>query len=210
MDWVQAWDLVVDRTKSENGARQRMVGIVIAASVYHLWQERNKRIYDHHYTGSERLIDDINSSIRGAPAPSAFGSCVGINFRPFAKPNCFLGFVGLGLLALRSAGCGFGLALLSSRSVGFAWPLARWADGLWALDLLKVAAGASLSALLFFKPMFVGSSLDSMLPEFLWDVLLLSSRGLGFGCRFFFLLRAAGSFVCKPSGILFSFLLGPG
>ncbi|KAJ6672986.1 hypothetical protein OIU85_014238 [Salix viminalis] len=65
LDWAPAWDLVVDRTRSENSARQRMVGIVIAASVYHLWQERNRRIYDHHYTGSERLIDDINFSIRG-------------------------------------------------------------------------------------------------------------------------------------------------
>ncbi|KAJ6317135.1 hypothetical protein OIU78_020253 [Salix suchowensis] len=42
-----------------------MVGIVIAASVYHLWQERNRRIYDHHFTGTERLIDEINFSIRG-------------------------------------------------------------------------------------------------------------------------------------------------
>ncbi|KAB5521998.1 hypothetical protein DKX38_026317 [Salix brachista] len=65
IEWAPAWNLVVDQTRSENSARQRMVGIVIAASVYHLWQERNRRIYDHHYTGSERLIDEINFSIRG-------------------------------------------------------------------------------------------------------------------------------------------------
>ncbi|KAJ6358270.1 hypothetical protein OIU76_000047 [Salix suchowensis] len=64
LEWVLAWDLVVDRTRHENMTRQRMVGIAIAASVYHLWQERNKRIYDHHYTGTERLIDDIQFSIR--------------------------------------------------------------------------------------------------------------------------------------------------
>ncbi|KAF9688550.1 hypothetical protein SADUNF_Sadunf01G0000100 [Salix dunnii] len=64
LEWVLAWDLVVDRTRSEIIARQRMVGIAIAASVYHLWQERNKRIHDHHYTGTTRLINEIIFSIR--------------------------------------------------------------------------------------------------------------------------------------------------
>ncbi|KAJ6725240.1 hypothetical protein OIU85_023093 [Salix viminalis] len=40
--WVQAWGWVVERCSSTNVATQRLVGLVLAAAIYHIWQERNE------------------------------------------------------------------------------------------------------------------------------------------------------------------------
>ncbi|KAJ6690789.1 hypothetical protein OIU74_015458, partial [Salix koriyanagi] len=56
--------MIVDRTRNENSVTKKIMGIVIAASVYYLWQERNKRLHDNHLTGTETIIAEISGSIR--------------------------------------------------------------------------------------------------------------------------------------------------
>ncbi|KAJ6425956.1 hypothetical protein OIU84_026519 [Salix udensis] len=62
--WVQAWGWVVERCSSTNVATQRLVGLVLAAAIYHIWQERNRRIHDHHFSSVERTREAIMFSIR--------------------------------------------------------------------------------------------------------------------------------------------------
>ncbi|KAJ6287850.1 hypothetical protein OIU78_029185 [Salix suchowensis] len=62
--WVQAWGWVVERCISTNVATTRLVGLVLAAAIYHIWQERNRRIHDHHFSSVERTREAIMFSIR--------------------------------------------------------------------------------------------------------------------------------------------------
>ncbi|KAJ6717305.1 hypothetical protein OIU74_009760 [Salix koriyanagi] len=186
-EWILAWDLMVDRTRSENSARKKMVGIVIAATVYHLWQERNKRIYDHHFTGTERLIDEINFSIRGRLANLD---------RADELPETWLKF--FWAPSLHPKGCGpvCFAGLSSCQSI---WRSRRRVLGVhlrfaglevfWVSTLLKIAAGLrffALGSLSFGAQDGWAIAEEAVLGGCLRASLKVAAGGFGFlGCGFF-------------------------
>ncbi|KAJ6300984.1 hypothetical protein OIU76_021732 [Salix suchowensis] len=114
LEWTVAWNMIVDRTRNENSVTKKIMGIVIAASVYYLWQERNKRLHDNHFTGTETIIAEISGSIRVGLKALCFWSCLVQIFSGLVvRPSCL---VICGLWGFLSFGAGrvlFGVLVLS-------------------------------------------------------------------------------------------------
>ncbi|KAG5239597.1 RNA-directed DNA polymerase, eukaryota, reverse transcriptase [Salix suchowensis] len=53
---LEPWGWVVERCISTNVATTRLVGLVLAAAIYHIWQERNRRIHDHHFSSWRSIL----------------------------------------------------------------------------------------------------------------------------------------------------------
>ncbi|KAJ6768051.1 hypothetical protein OIU74_021839 [Salix koriyanagi] len=62
--WLHAWEEAVQRYNSKKNPRHRVAGLVIASTIYHLWKERNNRVHNHHFSGTQRTEDDIINTIR--------------------------------------------------------------------------------------------------------------------------------------------------
>ncbi|KAJ6422485.1 hypothetical protein OIU84_027446 [Salix udensis] len=64
-NWSQAWQDIAVRCSNKNNPRHRLVGLALASSIYHIWKERNKRIFDQHFSNSQKIRDDIVNSVCG-------------------------------------------------------------------------------------------------------------------------------------------------
>ncbi|KAJ6670217.1 hypothetical protein OIU85_027115 [Salix viminalis] len=49
---------------SRNSVRHNIAGMAIAATVYHLWRERNKRIFNHHRSSAHQTREDVINTLR--------------------------------------------------------------------------------------------------------------------------------------------------
>ncbi|KAJ6746207.1 hypothetical protein OIU74_028805 [Salix koriyanagi] len=64
-NWSQAWQDIAVRCSNKNNPRHRLVGLALASSIYHIWKERNKRIFDQHFSNAQKIRDDIVNSVCG-------------------------------------------------------------------------------------------------------------------------------------------------
>ncbi|KAJ6377644.1 hypothetical protein OIU78_027971 [Salix suchowensis] len=64
-NWSQAWQDIAVKCSNKNNPRHRLVGLALASSIYHIWKERNKRIFDQHFSNAQKIRDDIVNSVCG-------------------------------------------------------------------------------------------------------------------------------------------------
>ncbi|KAJ6434071.1 hypothetical protein OIU84_017724 [Salix udensis] len=64
-NWSQAWQDIAVRCSNKNNPRHRLVGLTLASSIYHIWKERNNRIFDQHFSNSQKIRDEIVNSVCG-------------------------------------------------------------------------------------------------------------------------------------------------
>ncbi|KAJ6327875.1 hypothetical protein OIU78_014689, partial [Salix suchowensis] len=62
--WPQTWAAMVQRFCNKNNPRHKLVGLVLASTVYHLWRERNHRIFNNKFSNVQQTKDAIIQSIR--------------------------------------------------------------------------------------------------------------------------------------------------
>ncbi|KAJ6407648.1 hypothetical protein OIU84_011020 [Salix udensis] len=62
LPWGAAWEWAL--TEYDTGPQARIMGMALAATIYHLWQERNRRIHNQHYGSSWKMTEDIIHLIR--------------------------------------------------------------------------------------------------------------------------------------------------
>ncbi|KAB5534827.1 hypothetical protein DKX38_017913 [Salix brachista] len=60
--WMEAWDWAT--TEYNSGVQTKMMGLLLGATVYCLWQERNRRFHDQHFGTPQKMIEDITNLIR--------------------------------------------------------------------------------------------------------------------------------------------------
>ncbi|KAJ6407013.1 hypothetical protein OIU84_010517 [Salix udensis] len=75
-NWSQAWQDIAVRCSNKNNPRHRLVGLALASSIYHIWKERNKRIFDQHFSNSQKIRDDIVNSVCGKLGGLGVGVCL--------------------------------------------------------------------------------------------------------------------------------------
>lgn len=64
LQWSQAWDWVSAEFNSKKNPRHNMGMLVLAATVYHLWCERNRRLFKQVFCSSQRTTNDVIQAIR--------------------------------------------------------------------------------------------------------------------------------------------------
>ncbi|KAB5561274.1 hypothetical protein DKX38_006231 [Salix brachista] len=62
--WEQAWDWAVREFGNSKLPMHRTLGLVLAASVYHLWTERNHRLHDQHYSSVQQVEANVFHTVR--------------------------------------------------------------------------------------------------------------------------------------------------
>ncbi|KAJ6681932.1 hypothetical protein OIU74_020228 [Salix koriyanagi] len=62
LPWGAAWEWAL--TEYDTGPQARIMGMALAATIYHLWQERNRHIHNQHYGSSWKMTEDIIHLIR--------------------------------------------------------------------------------------------------------------------------------------------------
>ncbi|KAJ6408732.1 hypothetical protein OIU84_008432 [Salix udensis] len=79
-NWSQAWQDIAIRCSNKNNPRHRLVGLALASSIYHIWKERNKRIFDQHFSNAQKIRDDIVNSVCGKLGGLGVGDMVPSSF----------------------------------------------------------------------------------------------------------------------------------
>ncbi|KAJ6359838.1 hypothetical protein OIU77_003945 [Salix suchowensis] len=79
-NWSQAWQDIAVRCSNKHNPRHRLVGLALASSIYHIWKERNKRIFDQHFSNSQKIRDDIVNSVCGKLGGLGVGNMVPSSF----------------------------------------------------------------------------------------------------------------------------------
>lgn len=62
--WPQTWAATVQRFCNKRNPRHKLVGLALASTVYHLWRERNYRIFNNRFSNAQQTKDAIIHSIR--------------------------------------------------------------------------------------------------------------------------------------------------
>ena len=62
--WSQGWEWAVMKFHSRNNVRHNIAGMAIAATVYHLWRGRNRRIFNHHHSSAHQTKEDVINTLR--------------------------------------------------------------------------------------------------------------------------------------------------
>ncbi|KAJ6292616.1 hypothetical protein OIU78_024739 [Salix suchowensis] len=62
--WLQAWEWACDGYASRSQHDSHVLGMALAASVYHLWSERNRRLHLHQHGNVQKLWENICGSVR--------------------------------------------------------------------------------------------------------------------------------------------------
>ncbi|KAJ6671863.1 hypothetical protein OIU74_026164, partial [Salix koriyanagi] len=57
-----AWNWATEEFST--GHKAKLSGLVLAATIYHLWQERNRRAHNQHYGSAKRMTESIIALIR--------------------------------------------------------------------------------------------------------------------------------------------------
>ncbi|KAJ6724732.1 hypothetical protein OIU85_022630 [Salix viminalis] len=62
MQWDMAWNWALDEFNT--GHQAKIVGLALAATIYHLWQERNRRAHNQHFGCAKKMAESIIVLIR--------------------------------------------------------------------------------------------------------------------------------------------------
>ncbi|KAJ6287991.1 hypothetical protein OIU78_026695 [Salix suchowensis] len=62
ISWGLAWDRAVQNQATSQ--HSRILGMVLAATIYHLWQERNRRMHNQHYGSPKKMVEEIIAQMR--------------------------------------------------------------------------------------------------------------------------------------------------
>ncbi|KAJ6693958.1 hypothetical protein OIU85_004722 [Salix viminalis] len=144
-NWSQAWQDIAVRCSNKNNPRHRLVGLALASSIYHIWKERNKRIFDQHFSNSQKIRDDIVNSVCGKLGGLGVD---GAAFDPLLGPWKAKLSAGRLFFGLRSVCWVLGLGGLGSRfgcssSCGLAACSFEFLVGFFSVMVVVNAAGGS-------------------------------------------------------------------
>lgn len=62
--WLQAWEWACDGYASRSQHHSHVLGMALAATVYHLWSERNRRLHHQQHGSVQKLWENICGSVR--------------------------------------------------------------------------------------------------------------------------------------------------
>ncbi|KAJ6315125.1 hypothetical protein OIU78_018586 [Salix suchowensis] len=62
--WLQAWEWACDGHASRSQHHSHVLGMALAATVYHLWSERNRRLHHQQHGSVQKLWENICGSVR--------------------------------------------------------------------------------------------------------------------------------------------------
>ncbi|KAJ6721437.1 hypothetical protein OIU85_024519 [Salix viminalis] len=79
-NWSRALARYCGRCSNKNNPRHELVGLALASSIYHIWKERNNRIFDQHFSNSQKIRDDIVNSVCGKLGGLGVGDMVPSSF----------------------------------------------------------------------------------------------------------------------------------
>ncbi|KAJ6676820.1 hypothetical protein OIU85_010038 [Salix viminalis] len=86
--WEQARDWAVIEFGNSKHPLHRALGLALAASVYHLWMERNRRLHDQHYSSVQHVEANVFHAVAFGYGPSDVGlrfwARVAVIFRGFS------------------------------------------------------------------------------------------------------------------------------
>ncbi|KAB5534038.1 hypothetical protein DKX38_017124 [Salix brachista] len=64
LPWDRAWEWAVNEFHNKNHPKHNIAGLIMAASVYHIWCERNRRLYNQVYCSATHTRNEIIRTIR--------------------------------------------------------------------------------------------------------------------------------------------------
>ena len=64
LPWDRAWEWAVNEFHNKNHPKHNIAGLIMAASVYHIWCERNRRLYNQVYCSVTHTRNEILRTIR--------------------------------------------------------------------------------------------------------------------------------------------------
>ncbi|KAJ6693901.1 hypothetical protein OIU85_004667 [Salix viminalis] len=62
--WLQAWEWACDGYASRSQHHSHVLGMALAATIYHLWSERNQRLHHQQHGSVQKLWENICGSVR--------------------------------------------------------------------------------------------------------------------------------------------------
>ncbi|KAJ6405004.1 hypothetical protein OIU84_013058 [Salix udensis] len=62
--WLQAWEWACDGYTTISQHHSQVLGMALAATVYHLWSERNRRLHLQQHGSVQKLWENICGSVR--------------------------------------------------------------------------------------------------------------------------------------------------
>ncbi|KAF9661341.1 hypothetical protein SADUNF_Sadunf19G0058000 [Salix dunnii] len=60
----QAWEWAVASYGTGHHVKNHILGMVLAATVYHIWRECNRRFHNHHYSSIQKMKGDVIHMVR--------------------------------------------------------------------------------------------------------------------------------------------------
>ncbi|KAB5569895.1 hypothetical protein DKX38_003688 [Salix brachista] len=184
--WMVAWDWAVSEYSS--GMQAKMFGLLLGATIYCLWQERNRRLHNQHFGSPKKMIDEITNLIRDKLGWVDRGLVLWVHFMgwPFAGWVCLQGlrqnWSSLGGCSL-GLWCPLGSLCLGAERLNGSWAvlmgccLALLVGPGWAAGKRRGLKGSSFGLLLFHAGGLCKASCVG--PSSLAGLAGLSSSGAG-------------------------------